>query len=178
MPQKHGLGALQAEETLAKRMKNSSTPASRSATPAEITAKVPFTVQYPPAQDSKRKLSKKEQELVNHAEFQVSPFVAKGASKKGELDQNYTVTPTAEWESMKKYNNFISEWNMDFNALWIATNDDSTVQGEVYKNNHFVYVRGQDTPKGSVERDKDFWVARILQVRATNPQHVYALVSP
>jgi hypothetical protein len=50
------------------------------------------------------------------------------------------------------------------------------VQGEVYKNNHFVYVRGQDTPKGNVERDKDFWVARILQVRATNPQHVYALV--
>src|SRR4051812_8176901 len=52
-----------------------------------------------------------------------------------------------------------------------------TVQGEVYRNNHFVYVRGQDTPKGAVERDKDFWVARILQVRAVNPQHVYALVS-
>lgn len=47
----------------------------------------------------------------------------------------------------------------------------------MYKNNHFVYVRGQDTPKGAVERDKDFWIARILQVRAANPQHVYALVS-
>jgi hypothetical protein len=51
------------------------------------------------------------------------------------------------------------------------------VQGETYKNHHFVYVRGEDTPKGNVERDKDFWVARILQVRAINPQHVYALVS-
>ena len=109
MAPKHGLSALQAEETLAKRVKNSSTPASRSATPAEITARVPFSVQYPPA-DTKRKLSKKEQELVDHAEFQISPFVAKGASKKGELDQYYTVTPSAEWESMKKYNNFISEW--------------------------------------------------------------------
>lgn len=108
MAPKHGLSALQAEETLAKRVKNSSTPASRSATPAEITARVPFSVQYPPA-DTKRKLSKKEQELVDHAELQISPFVAKGASKKGELDQHYTVTPSAEWESMKKYNNFISE---------------------------------------------------------------------
>lgn len=109
MAPKHGLSALQAEETLAKRVKNSSTPASRSATPAEMTARVPFTVQYPPAADTKRKLSKKEQELADNSEFQVSPFVAKGASKKGELDQYYTVTPNAEWEAMKKYNNFISE---------------------------------------------------------------------
>lgn len=105
-----------------------------------------------------RKLSKKEQILVDKAERQESPFIAKGASKPGELDQFYTVTPIKEWGDMKKYNNFI-------------------IQGEVYKNNHFVYVRGQDTPKGAVERDKDFWVARILQVRAANPQHVYALVA-
>lgn len=109
MAPKHGLSALQAEETLAKRVKNSSTPASRSATPAEMTARVPFTVQYPPAGETKRKLSKKEQELADNSEFQISPFVAKGASKKGELDQYYTVTPNAEWEAMKKYNNFISE---------------------------------------------------------------------
>ena len=108
MPPKHGLSALQAEETLAKRVKNSSTPASRSATPAEVTARVPFSVQYPPS-DTKRKLSKKEQELVENSDFQLSPFVAKGAAKKGELDQFYTVTPNGEWEAMKKYNNFISK---------------------------------------------------------------------
>jgi hypothetical protein len=108
MAPKHGLAALQAEEKSAKRVKNSETPASRSATPADITGKVPFTVHYP-QMNSKRKLSKKEQELVNHAEFQESPFVAKGAAKKGELDQHYTVTPFKEWDAMKKYNNFISE---------------------------------------------------------------------
>jgi hypothetical protein len=112
MAPKHGLSALQAEETLAKRVKNSSTPASRSATPAELSGRVPFAVQYPPM-DTKRKLTKKEQELVDHAEFQTSPFVAKGASKKGELDQYYTVTPSDEWEAMKKYNNFISEYKYD-----------------------------------------------------------------
>ncbi len=53
------------------------------------------------------------------------------------------------------------------------------VQGEVYKNNQFVFVRGEDTPKDkdTEGRPKDFWVARILQVRAKNAQHVYALVS-
>lgn len=55
----------------------------------------------------------------------------------------------------------------------------SSVQGEVYKNNQFVFVRGEDTPKDkdTEGRPKDFWVARILQVRAKNAQHVYALVS-
>ena len=52
------------------------------------------------------------------------------------------------------------------------------VQGEVYRNNQFVFVRGETTPRDkTVEEPKDFWVARILQVRAKNPQHVYALVS-
>ena len=108
MAPKHGLSALQAEEQLAKRAKNSETPGSRSATPADQTGKVPFEVKYPPM-TTKKKLSKKEQELVDNAEYQVSPFVAQGASREGELDQYYTVAPSDEWDSMKKYNNFISE---------------------------------------------------------------------
>lgn len=50
-----------------------------------------------------------------------------------------------------------------------------TVQGEVYKNNQMVYVKGK-TEAGVMSRD--FWIARILQVKASDPQHVYALVSP
>lgn len=51
----------------------------------------------------------------------------------------------------------------------------------MYKNNHFVYVRSTETPQHDRDKDleenfKDFWVARILQVRALNAQHVYALV--
>ena len=53
------------------------------------------------------------------------------------------------------------------------------VQGEVYKNNQFVFVRGENTPKDkdTAGEPKDFWVARILQVRAKNAQHVYALIA-
>lgn len=40
-------------------------------------------------------------------------------------------------------------------------------------------MRGADTPKdkNTEGQPKDFWVARILQVRAKNAQHVYALVA-
>jgi hypothetical protein len=55
-------------------------------------------------------LTKKEQDLVDYAQLQVSPFVAKGAWRKGELDQYYTILPSPEWEAMKKYNNFIRRW--------------------------------------------------------------------
>ena len=108
MAPKHGLGALQAEEQLAKRAKNSATPGSRSATPADQTGKVPFEVKYPVV-TTKKKLSKREQDLVDNAEYMESPFVAQGASRAGELNQHYTVVPNEEWDSMKKYNNFISE---------------------------------------------------------------------
>jgi hypothetical protein len=59
--------------------------------------------------NSQRKVSKREQDLVDAAEFMESPFVAKGASREGDLNQHYTVVPFDEWNSMRKYNNFISE---------------------------------------------------------------------
>jgi hypothetical protein len=108
MAPKHGLGLSQVEDPAAKRVKSSETPASRSATPADITGKVPFQVHYPPM-DAERKRSKIELELAKYADFQESPFVPKIALKPGALDQYYTVTPTKEWGDMKKYNNFISK---------------------------------------------------------------------
>ena len=119
MAPKHGLsGLLHEEELLAKRAKSSDTQESRASTPADPGAKVPFEVKYP-VMDSTKKLSKREQDLVDAAEFQISPFKAKGAKKDGELDQYYTVTPTKEWESMKKYNNFISKSSVGFLAEWL-----------------------------------------------------------
>lgn len=52
------------------------------------------------------------------------------------------------------------------------------VAGEVYKNNQYVFVRNHDTPAkfNGEEKVHDFWVGRILEVRAVNQQHVYALL--
>lgn len=101
---KHTLDGPQAEERLTKRANSRSTSDSRSDTPAGIA----FSVQYMPS-DVKGRPPKKKKDLVQ-AELQVSPFVAKGRSSNGELDQDYTISPSAEWESMKKYNNFISKY--------------------------------------------------------------------
>jgi hypothetical protein len=112
MAPKHGLASFKSEEEqLAKRAKSSATPASRSATPADPGAKVPFEVKYPNMDDSKNRTAA-EEELAAHAEWQVSPFEAKGAVREGELDQHFTVVPHTEWETMKKYNNFISKWDL------------------------------------------------------------------
>lgn len=43
-----------------------------------------------------------------------------------------------------------------------------------------MFVRGDHTPPQDADippNMKAFWVAKILQVRASNPQHVYALVT-
>lgn len=120
MAPKHGLRASSATEGgLAKRAKSSGTPASRSATPAEVEPKetVPFEVHYPITTPSlKKKLSKtkyeKNEEMAKNAELQVSPFEAKGAAP-GALDQRFTVTPAKQWEDMKKYSNFVSEYCTD-----------------------------------------------------------------
>lgn len=107
MAPKHRLGAAHHEDPSAKRARGSETPASRSATPADSNGKIAFKVYYPPV-GTTRKLSNKEKQLVAKAERQVSPFIARGASKPGELDQFYTVEPSKNWAEMKKYNNFIS----------------------------------------------------------------------
>lgn len=103
MAPKRGLDGRQVEERSSKRVNSRSTSGSRSATPAGIA----FSVQYTPSDLQGRPPKKKKGPVPG--ELQVSPFVAKGAPS-GELDQYYTVTPSAEWESMKKYNNFISKY--------------------------------------------------------------------
>lgn len=105
MAPKRGLAGSQADEQPTKRPKSS---ASRSATPADPSPKMPFKVEYPAANTS-RTLTQAQKHLLSNAEFQVSPFKAKGAKREGEMDQSYIVTPHNEWQSMKKYTNFISK---------------------------------------------------------------------
>lgn len=110
MAPKHGLKPPKGSHL--KRAKTSAKAASRSVTPAD-TAKVSFKVLYPDV-DAEDK-SKLDEELCARAEWQASPFVAKHTEAElgegeSELDQWYTVVPSAEWDSMKKYNNFISKF--------------------------------------------------------------------
>jgi hypothetical protein len=158
------------EENMAKRLKSSEPePVSRSITPAEEPDKIHFEIQYP-RMDSDA--------LADDAEFVPSPFEAAGALRKGELDQYVRVVPSADWKKMRKYNNCKSKPGACvFECATLLMQ--YTVLEETYTNDQFVYVRGVNTPiltEGALGNDKDFWVARILQIRASNPKHVYALV--
>lgn len=102
MAPKHSLEGPQADEKRKKPF-NSRTSDSRSLTPAGIS----FSVQYISSNVKGRRQKTKRDPV--HTELQVSPFVTKSASSNGELDQYYTVTPHADWESMKSYKNFISK---------------------------------------------------------------------
>jgi hypothetical protein len=114
MTPKHGLAGLQAEERRTKRSNSRSSPNSRSVTPTGIA----FSVQYIPS-GVKGRPQKKNSGLV-HLELQDSPFVAIGLSSDAELDQYYTITPSAEWESMKRYNNFINKLTIHYKYIWSA----------------------------------------------------------
>ncbi|KAI9642318.1 hypothetical protein NHQ30_009120 [Ciborinia camelliae] len=153
MAPKHGL---QSPSTPAdKRVKRESSEPTSVTPPPAVQDTILFEVKHPIVNPiTKAKESKQNAEWRKQAEEHVSPFQGFNAPE-NELNQYYTVVPNKEWTTMRKYNNFI-------------------IQGETFKSNEIVYVKGK-TEAGT--EPKDFWVARILQVRAKNPQHVYALIA-
>lgn len=46
-----------------------------------------------------------------------------------------------------------------------------------YRKNDLVYVRPPDLKLDGNEDERKFWVAQILEIRAKDPRHVYALVA-
>ncbi|EHL03588.1 hypothetical protein M7I_0229 [Glarea lozoyensis 74030] len=55
-----------------------------------------------------------------------------------------------------------------------------SIVGDTYGNDCFVYVRSTTTPAENDTQEpsmKNFWIARVLQVRAKDASHVYALVA-
>ncbi|ESZ95850.1 hypothetical protein SBOR_3792 [Sclerotinia borealis F-4128] len=138
-----------------KRVKAESSGSNSMNPPAAVQDTMFFEIKYPIMNPSnKAKVPRQNAEWKEQAEEHISPFKGFNAAEK-ELNQHYTVLPNAEWAAMRKYNNFI-------------------IQGETFKSNQVVFVKGK-TEAGT--QPKDFWVARILQVRAIDPQHVYALIA-
>ncbi|KAJ6779554.1 hypothetical protein PWT90_05178 [Aphanocladium album] len=98
--------------------------------------------------------------------FQISPFEAAGKFRAREsMDIHYRVEPRKRWMEMTKYNSFV-------------------LNGNKYLSDGFIFVANDE----AIERQKsgkfskhqvgpgDFWVARILEIRAADEHHVYARV--
>ncbi|QSZ29137.1 hypothetical protein DSL72_003648 [Monilinia vaccinii-corymbosi] len=138
-----------------KRVKGEPSKASSVTPPPDVQDMVTFEIKYPvmnPSRDVKE--SKENSELRKHAEEHISPFKGFNAPEKA-LDLYYSIVPHDKWVGMRKFNNFI-------------------IQDETFKSSETVYVKGK-TEAGV--NPQDFWVARVLQVRASDRQHVYALVA-
>jgi hypothetical protein len=117
---------------------------------------IEFQVIYPPM-DTKGKVSTITKLHIELAVLQISPFNAKNQPN-GVMDQHYVIVPYDTWNLMKKYNNFV-------------------IMGDAYRNKEYVFVNPVEKGPTSYGDERDFWVARVLEVRASNPQHVYALVA-
>ncbi|KFX99928.1 hypothetical protein V490_01579 [Pseudogymnoascus sp. VKM F-3557] len=94
--------------------------------------------------------SKQTRELWNKAQRHESPFRGRD-QRKGALNLRYIVEP-ATWLGMQIY----TEYN---------------VSGVDYRKNDYVHVRPPD------DNNRKFWVAHILEIRAEDACHIYALIA-
>ena len=110
MAPKHTLST---ESTPVKRTKKGSkSPAAQSATstPQEEQKRIEFEVHHFKQNPMlKRHKTEDEKEIAEHAEFLEAPFISKLAKSPREMDIYFSITPNAEWSSMKPWNNIISE---------------------------------------------------------------------
>ncbi|PNP56429.1 hypothetical protein FNYG_15348 [Fusarium nygamai] len=99
-------------------------------------------------------------------QIQISPFSPTGSFETHEtMDLYYTVEPSKLWQDMTRYNSFV------LNSI-------------KYCKNAFVYVANESTfkhqkvtndDKGGC-KESDEWVARILEICASDEHHVYARI--
>ncbi|KAF8469671.1 hypothetical protein BDZ91DRAFT_720681 [Kalaharituber pfeilii] len=122
-------------------------------TPAEC----PFTVEY---RQAKKPLKGKKAKR-----HKTGPTSNTGPPPAQQLDQEppedttvFTVKPKKQWDSLKKYRNFV-------------------VGNENFALNEYIFVSHSNTPTDVPELDEQkFWVARVLEIRAVDEAHVYLRV--
>ncbi|OAQ57643.1 BAH domain-containing protein [Pochonia chlamydosporia 170] len=132
----------------------------------------PFTVITLTDQSSERTSEKRKQhhgDKVDRQFTQLSPFKPQGKFISNQsMDMSYTIEPLKRWQDMTRYHTFI-------------------LNGHTYRTDDFVYVGNDNSIKAQKAacRDKDratspqltqHWVAKVLEIRAADENHVYARV--
>ncbi|KAI4861776.1 hypothetical protein F4820DRAFT_460704 [Hypoxylon rubiginosum] len=139
----------------------------------ESQAECPFSVVHPDPNEKEKKVKRRRQESnEDHPQpkilLQASPFSPLGKFKdpNNTMDRHYQVQPYQKWMDMTRYNSFVLNgvkyWSEGF--IFVANN--STIER-------------QKNPGETLQPRKksdDDWVARILEIRASDEHHVYARV--
>jgi hypothetical protein len=168
-------------------------------------AECPFSVRLidPKDRDQKKKKRRRNDDDADdsHSKIpvQMSPFAPSGKFKSFEtMDIHYMVEPSKRWSEMTRYNSFVrtcspscflplQRVSRTSSAHGRLTNLSSAVNGSKYFSDNYIFVANEET----IERQKSFsnkeqlglraksnddWVARILEIRASDEHHVYARV--
>ncbi|KAK3905262.1 hypothetical protein C8A05DRAFT_30902 [Staphylotrichum tortipilum] len=146
------------------------------AEPEDNRAECPFSIKIVDPKDKEQKKKKRrrtesgeEEDTSQRINLQMSPFAPGGRFKTYEtMDLHYQVDPGKRWTDMTRYNSFVLNGTKYFSEGFIyVANDFSIERQKAVNNNEPVQPRKKS--------DKD-WVARILEIRASDEHHVYARV--
>ncbi|RKK66696.1 hypothetical protein BFJ71_g17888, partial [Fusarium oxysporum] len=140
----------------------------------ENRADCPFTISYatgPSRAEQERHKNKKQkcedQDNDKRVQLQISPFSPTGSFKTHDtMDLHYIVEPRKQWQSMTRYNSFVLNNVKYYSEGFVQVANELTIEQQ----------KAQNGGKGSFEKNNDDWVARILEIRASDEHHVYARV--
>ncbi|RYP36932.1 hypothetical protein DL767_003180 [Monosporascus sp. MG133] len=139
----------------------------------ETQAECPFTVIHPDPNEKQKKAKRRRQDSEGQTPppkvlLQPSPFSPMGKFKdpNNTLDRHYQVQPFQKWVDMTRYNSFVLNGVKYYSEGFIFVANSSTIER-------------QKNPSEALQPRKksdDDWVARILEIRASDEHHVYARV--
>lgn len=137
-------------------------------------AECPFSIKVVDPKDKEQKKKKRrrtdagdDDDATTKINLQMSPFAPCGKFKTHEtMDLHYQVEPAKKWTDMTRYNSFVLNGVKYFSEGFIYVANDSSIERQ--KNAGEVLV-----PR---KKSDDDWVARILEIRASDEHHVYARV--
>ncbi|KAI1820356.1 hypothetical protein F4861DRAFT_72759 [Xylaria intraflava] len=134
-------------------------------------AECPFTVTHPNPNEikkAKRRRQASEDQPTSKMPMQTSPFTPMGKFKDPDstMDRPYHVLPHQRWMDMTRYNSFVLNGVKYYSEGFIFVANTSTIERQ----------RNPAESRQARPKSDDDWVARILEIRASDEHHVYARV--
>ncbi|KAL2132849.1 hypothetical protein VTI74DRAFT_3223 [Chaetomium olivicolor] len=146
------------------------------AEPEDNKAECPFSIKIVDPKDKEQKKKKRrrtetgeDDDAFPRINLQLSPFEPCGKFKTHEsMDLYYQVEPAKKWTDMTRYNSFVLNGTKYGSEGFIYVANDTSIERQKAVNNN--------EPLQLRRRSHDDWVARILEIRASDEHHVYARV--
>ncbi|KAF4465099.1 hypothetical protein FALBO_8056 [Fusarium albosuccineum] len=136
-------------------------------------AECPFTVssaksltRVKQCRENKRR-KRDSQDDDKRVDFQTSPFSSVGSFvTRDTMDLYYTVEPRERWQDMTRYKNFILKNTKYCSGDFVFVTNKNTIERH----------KATSSGKHDFKKSDNAWVARILEIRASDKHHVYARV--